>query len=144
MALFATAGRTAGLLALCLRCAAYSQHRVGKLNCQCPGHATTRPGPLKRVLKGHHPTDKASYIQAPVKRWRRGPAAEQATFDVPAHFLEPSPADEPQQAPAAGVPAGAHGEGDPHAAQAHGPQVPLFPEEWDLDALAAWFGGTDD
>ena len=38
---------------------------------------------------------------------------------------------------------GAHGEGDPHAAPACGHQAPLFAEEWDLDALAAWFGDHD-
>jgi hypothetical protein len=132
MALFATAGRTAGLLAICLRCAAYSQQRVGKLNCPCPGHAATRPGPLKRVLRGRHPTDRAAYIQAAVRLWSQGPAA-----DAGPH------ADEAQEAPAAGVPAGAHGEGDPPAAPACGLQAPLFAEEWDLDALAAWFGDND-
>jgi hypothetical protein len=141
MALLATAGRSTSLLAICLRCAAYSQHRVGKLNCQCPGHATSRPGPLKRVLKGLHPTDKASYIQATLRRWPGGAAADLAQA-VPAVFLAP-PADEPQEAPAAGVPAGAHGEGDPHAQPVGGHQASPSAEEWDLDALAAWFGDHD-
>jgi hypothetical protein len=77
MALFATAGRTSGLLAICLRCGCCSQHRVGK----------TMSGPLKRVLRGLHPTDKASYIQAPVKPWNRSNQQQRDSLEIPSHFV---------------------------------------------------------
>jgi hypothetical protein len=140
MALFATAGRTSGLLAICLRCGCYSQHRVGKLNKPCRGSLPTSIGPLKRVLRGRHPTDKHSFIQAPVQPWKRSNQAQRDSLEIPCHFLAASTPREVASGSAADVPPGAHGEGDPPLAPALGQSVPVFDEEWDLDALAAWFG----
>ncbi len=63
---------------------------------------------------------------------------------IPARFLRQPASSAPSQGPvlssAVDFPSSAHGEGDPHLARpsASAPAPPE--EEWDLGALAAWFG----
>jgi hypothetical protein len=152
IAVFAIAGKKAGLLAICLRCAAYSQHHVCNLRKQCPGSLGTRSSALRRVLRGLHPTDKHSYIQAAVRPWPYVrstclPAAVPAGYvaaAAQARRADVPPAEVANAAhlPSAvepvlphDVPLGAHGEGDPPFGDPSD-----VPEEWDLQALANWFG----
>jgi hypothetical protein len=147
MALFAMAGRKCGLLAMCLRCGAYSQHSVRNLNKLCPGSLGNRLYALRKVLAGRHPADKGTYVQAVLRPWPRSTKQQRDSMGIPARFLRqpaPSASSAPSQGPALSsavdFPASAHGEGDPHLARPPAPAPVPLEEEWDLDALATWFG----
>jgi hypothetical protein len=159
VAVFAIAGHKTGILAICLRCAAYSQHHVCNLRKTCPGHLGTRANALKRILRGLHPTDKRSYVQAPLRPWPYVRPAE-VPFAVPSAYTARS-ASQPlgeggssssfapggvvprrvdSTASSTGpssIPLGAHGEGDPHNPVTHNSGTT---EEWDLEAPADLFG----
>jgi hypothetical protein len=144
VAVFAMAGARAGILVICLRCAAYSQHHVCNLRKDCPGHLGTRANALKRILRGLHPTDKRSYVQAPLRPWPYVrsdglPHAVPAAYVAAAASSDGTPlcAGSRAQPTGSSVPIAAHGEGDPHSRD----RAPAdAPEEWDMQALADWFG----
>jgi hypothetical protein len=132
IAVFAMAGARAGILVICLRCAAYSQHHVCNLRKDCPGHLGTRANALKRILRGLHPTDKRSYVQAPLRPWPYV-RSDGIPHAVPAAYVAASAS----SAGGSSVPLAAHGEGDPPSLDRAPAEAP---EEWDMQALADWFG----
>jgi hypothetical protein len=91
LATFAMAGRQAGLLIACLRCACFSQVHVCKLNHPCSGNVGTRGTYLRRLLASRHPTDPGTYVQHVLRPWPRATKNQLASLSIPDSFLAPAP-----------------------------------------------------
>jgi hypothetical protein len=107
LATFAMAGRHAGLLVACLRCACFSQVHVCKLNQHCSGNVGTRGTYLRRLLSSRHPTDAGTYVQRVLRPWSRATKAQLAALSIPTGFLA-----SPPSASARGVAASSSGAAD--------------------------------
>jgi hypothetical protein len=119
---------------------------------------------LRKIIAGRHPTDKGTVVQAVLRPWQHSNKQQRDSLQLPASYLrQPLPSAPARSSasssgvgppilaapPAASgaavsvppVPPGAHGEGDPPKEDPPVAQVPPpLEEEWDLEALAAWFG----
>jgi hypothetical protein len=91
LATFAMAGRQAGLLIACLRCACFSQVHVCKLNQPCSGNVGTRGTYLRRLLASRHPTDAGTYVQHVLRPWPRATKIQLASLSIPAGFVASAP-----------------------------------------------------
>jgi hypothetical protein len=131
LAVFAVAGRSAGLLLACLRCAC----TVG-----------TRGAFLRRLLLGRHPTDASSFVQHVLRPWPRANRSQLALFAIPPSYLAGNAARPPGPVPSASSAASSAGPSPelPVVASvgAPPPSPPLAAEEWSLDQLSDWFGDS--
>jgi hypothetical protein len=104
LATFAMAGKSAGLLVACLRCACFSQFTLCKLGQQCTDNPGTRGAFLRRLLQHKHSTDPSSYVQHVLRPWPRATLSQRATLAIPA-ILVAAPARGPATRGAAVAPA---------------------------------------
>jgi hypothetical protein len=105
---------------------------------------------LRKIIAGRHPSDKGTVVQAVLRPWPHSNKQQREALALPDHYLRqppssvsvrPSAPTASAGPPALAAPPGAHGEGDPpKEAPAQG-SLPLE-EEWDLEALSAWFGDS--
>jgi ribonuclease HI len=132
MAVVLIQGRLHGPLAICLRCGAFSMHKVRNLRLPCPGTLGSRRPQLCRLLAGFHPAGRHSVIAAVLRPWPRSNRQQRKDFDIPPSMLAASTSS------SAALPMGsARPPGGGSSAPSSSPSAD---DEWDASQLAAWFG----